>query len=397
MSGHPYSQQYTSITSHYQQSGHLPSTNGFPSTSSPSTNNSGNNQLPTSSSPVSVSNSIHNTSRSEDVVMNSISSSPSSSRNSHFMRSGNGGGNSSIHNTGNSCAINRQPNLQSDTSGIPSYETGSGASSASSSHTRLTSNGDDSGVGSSHNLSHFEQIDHTTNFTHHIRNEDSFVHGVIRTPSNTEDLEPIERDRCNTWPLRRAAFDQSSNSPTVYDKIPEESDFCDSTENLPLDNVKQELNINNNLHQSPLSSNINTSTDYSRTSSLNNSLLNNRHETNSFTDLNNSSGIKEEIEHLNGLDPSTTPKKTTTRRNAWGSHSYADLITQAIQSSPEQRLTLSQVYEWMVTNVPFFRDKGDSNSSAGWKSQFFFTCYRKLIIFDITPRDLKILKQECTQ
>uniref|UniRef100_A0A7I5WD79 Forkhead box protein O n=1 Tax=Strongyloides ratti TaxID=34506 RepID=A0A7I5WD79_STRRB len=354
MSGHPYSQQYTSISSHYQQSGHLPSTNGFPSTSSPSTNNSGNNQLPTSSSPASVSTSIHNSSRSEDVVMNSISSSPSSSRSSHFMGSGNGGGggNSSIHNTGNNCVINRQPNLQSDTSGIPSYETGSGASSASSSHTRLTSNGDDSGVGSSHNLSHFEQTDHTTTFSHHVRNEDSFVHGVIRTSNNTEDLEPIERDRCNTWPLRRAAFDQNSNSPTVYDKIPEESDFCDSSENLPLDNSKHELNINN----------------YSRTSSLNNSLLGNRHETNSFTDLNNSSGIKEEIDHMNGFDPSTTPKKTTTRRNAWGSHSYADLITQAIQSSPEQRLTLSQVYEWMVTNVPFFRDKGDSNSSAGWKN-----------------------------
>jgi hypothetical protein len=62
--------------------------------------------------------------------------------------------------------------------------------------------------------------------------------------------------------------------------------------------------------------------------------------------------------------------------------SYADLITNAIMSSPEKRLTLSQgkqcchsysftlsiaVYEWMVQNVPYFRDKGDSNSSAGWK------------------------------
>ena len=47
--------------------------------------------------------------------------------------------------------------------------------------------------------------------------------------------------------------------------------------------------------------------------------------------------------------------------------SYADLITQAILASPEQRLTLSQVYEWMVHNVAYFRDKGDSNSSAGWK------------------------------
>lgn len=30
------------------------------------------------------------------------------------------------------------------------------------------------------------------------------------------------------------------------------------------------------------------------------------------------------------------------------------------------------VYEWMVQNVPYFRDKGDSNSSAGWKVRIFF-------------------------
>ncbi|EDO38350.1 predicted protein, partial [Nematostella vectensis] len=60
------------------------------------------------------------------------------------------------------------------------------------------------------------------------------------------------------------------------------------------------------------------------------------------------------------------PKKSS-RKNAWGNYSYADLITQAIQSSPEKRLTLSQIYDWMVNSVPYFRDKGDSNSSAGWK------------------------------
>jgi len=31
------------------------------------------------------------------------------------------------------------------------------------------------------------------------------------------------------------------------------------------------------------------------------------------------------------------------RRNPWGNLSYADLITQAIKSSPDQRLTLAQV------------------------------------------------------
>ncbi|KAF7253322.1 Forkhead box protein O3 [Varanus komodoensis] len=61
------------------------------------------------------------------------------------------------------------------------------------------------------------------------------------------------------------------------------------------------------------------------------------------------------------------PRKCSSRRNAWGNLSYADLITRAIESSPEKRLTLSQIYEWMVRCVPYFKDKGDSNSSAGWK------------------------------
>lgn len=60
-------------------------------------------------------------------------------------------------------------------------------------------------------------------------------------------------------------------------------------------------------------------------------------------------------------------KKPSTRRNAWGCMSYADLITKAIESVPEKRLTLSQIYAWMIQNVPYFKDKGESNSSAGWK------------------------------
>lgn len=63
----------------------------------------------------------------------------------------------------------------------------------------------------------------------------------------------------------------------------------------------------------------------------------------------------------------TVGKKNSSRRNAWGNLSYADLITQAITSAQDNRLTLSQIYEWMVQNVPYFKDKGDSNSSAGWK------------------------------
>jgi len=49
----------------------------------------------------------------------------------------------------------------------------------------------------------------------------------------------------------------------------------------------------------------------------------------------------DECSHTNS-PPNAGGKKSTTRRNAWGNLSYADLITQAILNSPEKRLTLSQ-------------------------------------------------------
>lgn len=95
-------------------------------------------------------------------------------------------------------------------------------------------------------------------------------------------------------------------------------------------------------------------------------------------------------------------RKNCSRRNAWGNLSYADLITKAISGAPDQRLTLSQIYDWMVKNVPFFKDKGDSNSSAGWKvSLSFLTTYPllkptylfkyKYLLHDNTPLSVKHL------
>ena len=60
-------------------------------------------------------------------------------------------------------------------------------------------------------------------------------------------------------------------------------------------------------------------------------------------------------------------KKISARKNSWGSQSYADLITQAISSSPEKKLTLSEIYEWIIENFEYFKDRSDSKSSAGWK------------------------------
>jgi len=56
------------------------------------------------------------------------------------------------------------------------------------------------------------------------------------------------------------------------------------------------------------------------------------------------------------------------RRNPWGNQSYADLITQAISSAQEKRMTLSQIYDWMVANIPYFTDRQSNSKSAGWKN-----------------------------
>ena len=86
---------------------------------------------------------------------------------------------------------------------------------------------------------------------------------------------------------------------------------------------------------------------------------------------------------LKQLSATEGPKKSS-RKNAWGNLSYADLITQAIQSSSDQRLTLSQIYDWMVNTVPYFRDKGDSNSSAGWKVSLTLFPHNAIYLFELT-------------
>jgi hypothetical protein len=89
--------------------------------------------------------------------------------------------------------------------------------------------------------------------------------------------------------------------------------------------------------------------------------------------------------------PTSVSKKNSSRRNAWGNLSYADLITKAISSATDSRLTLSQIYEWMVQNVPYFKDKGDSNSSAGWKVSFDkYFCFEKM-----QSKNLKFFGEEC--
>ena len=43
-------------------------------------------------------------------------------------------------------------------------------------------------------------------------------------------------------------------------------------------------------------------------------------------------------------------------------YSYANLITFAINSSPKKKMTLSEIYQWICENFPYYRDAGN-----GWK------------------------------
>jgi hypothetical protein len=75
-----------------------------------------------------------------------------------------------------------------------------------------------------------------------------------------------------------------------------------------------------------------------------------------------------------------TVKKSGARRNPWGNMSYADLITQAVTSAPDHRLTLAQIYEWLVKNVPYFHGKGDNISSIGWKVRTIEAIFGKFLV-----------------
>lgn len=156
--------------------------------------------------------------------------------------------------------------------------------------------------------------------------------GMLDVDFDVEQPQP--RDRCNTWPLQRPAGDLGHHtSPLIHEQIPEEEagSLTESSENLLSDH-------------SP-------------------SIIDSSQYQNNFQVPNDDQSRNQGV----STSSSSHAKKNSSRRNAWGNLSYADLITQAILSSPEKRLTLSQIYDWMVQNVPYFRDKGDSNSSAGWK------------------------------
>ncbi|XP_019907500.2 forkhead box protein J3-like isoform X2 [Esox lucius] len=54
---------------------------------------------------------------------------------------------------------------------------------------------------------------------------------------------------------------------------------------------------------------------------------------------------------------------STQHRDGKPPYSYASLITFAINGSPQKRMTLSEIYQWICDNFPYYREAG-----SGWKN-----------------------------
>ena len=59
-------------------------------------------------------------------------------------------------------------------------------------------------------------------------------------------------------------------------------------------------------------------------------------------------------------------------RDSKPAYSYANLITLAINSSREKRMTLSEIYHWICDKYPYYRDAGN-----GWKVGGYFVAVFK--------------------
>ncbi|PIO66669.1 hypothetical protein TELCIR_11610 [Teladorsagia circumcincta] len=53
--------------------------------------------------------------------------------------------------------------------------------------------------------------------------------------------------------------------------------------------------------------------------------------------------------------------------NPWGEDSYSDIIAKALESAPDGRLKLNEIYQWFSDNIPYFRDRSSQEDAAGWK------------------------------
>lgn len=160
-----------------------------------------------------------------------------------------------------------------------------------------------------------------------------------------EDEQPLEvfRSRSKTWPIKEPEFTYSSSGINSSSLL---------SSRLPSINI---------LNDSPWSQN--GSDQYTNSPSFY-----------STHDNNSNQSLDKEPNAIGPEKPKRTRRRNTDSNaqkkiNPWGESSYADLIIRALETAPDGRLRLNEIYTWFTENVPYFQSRSLPEESAGWKVQ----------------------------
>ncbi|KAJ1367647.1 hypothetical protein KIN20_028600 [Parelaphostrongylus tenuis] len=169
----------------------------------------------------------------------------------------------------------------------------------------------------------------------------------VSSSSVDDDFGPELRARCYTWPMQQF----------VYDPVP-------STTAMPLEHPPP--SVHSSMPREPTVAQLLASTpSSSTTTTLGNHLM--------------PLGMTLPLEFSSAARSLLPPKKKRCRKkpsdqlaqkkpNPWGEESYSDIIAKALESAPEGRLKLNEIYQWFSDNIPYFRERSSQEDAAGWKN-----------------------------
>ncbi|CAK9290568.1 unnamed protein product [Gordionus sp. m RMFG-2023] len=209
-------------------------------------------------------------------------------------------------------------------------------------------------------MSSTEEPYNYSNQTHNLYNGyEPHVYNTLRGISHPSPISDFHIKRENSYILNnpKEPFEKGHIAQHILSHTSNSDSFSKKIKDYHYNQLKVSPQFMSNFPVSPNNKNGSSTPSIKGFSS-------DQHNDNDYN--NNNTNEENENDYKNSMNG--TGGVPTSRRNAWGNFSYADLITKAILTSPDKRLTLSQIYDWMVQYIPYFKDKGDNNSSAGWKN-----------------------------
>lgn len=177
--------------------------------------------------------------------------------------------------------------------------------------------------------------------------------------NNEDDEQPMEfRSRSKTWPTKDPAMELACSSSGI-----DSSSIVSMASQTPLNSGSRlpsinALNPTNNSwspnssehHNDPYHMSGDSPSFYSNDANSNHSL--------------DKAGGPEKPKRTRRRNTESTGQK---KINPWGAESYADLIIRALESAPDGRLRLNEIYTWFAENVPYFQNRALPEESSGWK------------------------------